>query len=126
MLRKAKRCVAAYFYRCPECKRELTFDRVRTMSSSDIRRPDGTVEKAFVVGYVCCAGRQRTATCIYEPTAYRRLIGNLRPVMPYTTSGDVIGFMPEDREYLARAIARCRAVKTCDDLGFKVELGSDD
>lgn len=67
-------------YRCPSCHREITFPWVETMSQID--------GETFCLSHKCPCLPEHIweYTCQVDHAAIRRLLGGLRPVLPYAAA----------------------------------------
>lgn len=77
-------------YLCPSCRREITFAWVEHMG-----RIDGDT---FVLTHQCACSPLRLFSyrCEVDHSALRRLLGGLRPVLPYQAApGGLVSLRPE-------------------------------
>lgn len=114
-------------YTCGDCGREIGIASVEALTSLDVRRASGSVVKAVEIVYDCeCSTHPHKRTFRYEPEAYKRMVGELRPVLPYRSFGPSNSLMAHDQDDYARFVAEVRSISTVAEMGFRVELGSDD
>lgn len=77
-------------YRCSVCQREITFAMVNHMGKIDADRFDLSHECA------CSPNHVYAVTCQVDHAAIRRLLGGLRPVLPYQAApGGLVSLRPE-------------------------------
>jgi len=113
-------------YTCGDCGREVRFDAVEALTLLDVRRIGG-IAKALEIVYRCdCSKRPHKRTFRYESEAYKRMVGELRPVLPYRAFGPSGAILEADQAEYALFVMEVRSISTVAEMGFRVELGSDD